>query len=254
MTVKFPAKISTYDLIDSAMSEAHRLIESDQAIHGQLLLAHEQTNGRGRLKRQWVSSKGNFMGSLILQLTEPLAKLSELSFVTALAVGETIKSLIPNDNIICYKWPNDVLVNQYKIAGILLEALEANRLNFTWLIIGIGINIKSFPPNTQTPATCLNEFSKANIDYEQVQLRLCSRFQTYFQIWKEQGFSPIRQLWLKNAASHGKMINILNGSETLTGKFIDLDSQGRLVIETKSGEIINILAGDVFFPELRMNN
>ena len=236
------------------MTEARRLIEAGEAQHAQLIMADEQTQGRGRQGRKWNSNKGNFTGTFIFDLDVPPFKAAELSFVTAVVVGECIKSFVPNNVDVCYKWPNDVLVDQCKIAGVLLEAHDPNQLGHTWLSIGIGLNIQSFPEDTTIQATCLNAFAKEKLTLTQVQQRLCDRFQRYFQIWATEGFEPIRQIWLEDAASRSKQLSVLSGNETVTGKFVDLDQHGRLVLELESKETKQILAGDVFFPELRMNN
>ena len=156
MPLLFPTKTTQFDLIDSTMNEARRLIESGQSVHGHFILAHEQTQGRGRLGRHWISLKGNLMGSLILEMDCPLTQASELSFVSALAMGETVKSFVSNNAHVWYKWPNDVLVNGFKVAGILLEAFEfgLGRHKKLYLIIGLSLNIQTAPNDVKLRAKC----------------------------------------------------------------------------------------------------
>lgn len=253
MTFVFPKKITRFDRLDSTMTEAQRLIEAGKASHGQIILAQEQTHGRGRQGRSWISMPGNLMASIILELDCSPFQAAELSFASALSIGETIKSFIPNGAQVCYKWPNDVLVNQSKIAGVLLEAVESPPSGKLFLIVGIGLNVFSSPKNTLIQSICLADITKDDLSLEQVELRLWKYFHTYFQVWLTEGFASIRHLWLNNAASRGQMITVSTGEKTIDGIFMDIDPHGRLVLETTMGDSITILSGDVFFPQLRMN-
>lgn len=250
----FPSKISRFPLIDSTMDEARRLIESGQSLDGELIWADEQSKGRGRQSRTWITCPGNFMGTIVLNPKVPASKAAEISFVTALAVGETVKLFIPNTYQIHYKWPNDVLVEGKKIAGILLEAVNLPTQASPWISIGIGINVQSHPENVFFKSTCINKFAKKDLNLLDIQSRLCALFEKYLNIWRQEGFSPIRKFWLKSAANLGKRINVISGENTITGKFIEIDSQGRLILEDESHHQIKILAGDVYFPEMRTKN
>ena len=96
----------------------------------------------------------------------------------------------------------------------------------------------------------LQEFSKKQTNLDTVQGELWVRFEKYFQIWKKEGFETIRQLWLEDAANLGKIITVLNGKTELVGKFIDLDAHGHLIIQSQSGDITRVLAGDINFSPL----
>ena len=131
------------------MEEARRVIEHGRAQNGELITADEQSQGRGRRGRSWESKIGNFFGSFILSPEVPSFKAAELSFVIALAVGQTVESLITDACLVRYKWPNDVLVDHCKVAGLLLEAVTVSVGAPPWIIIGVGINLQSHPNYTR---------------------------------------------------------------------------------------------------------
>ncbi|MGL9762419.1 MAG: biotin--[acetyl-CoA-carboxylase] ligase, partial [Wolbachia sp.] len=163
--------IHCYKGVSSTNREALDLIDKGIS-HETVIIADKQTDGRGRTGKSWVSPKGNFCASLIIDLLhnrssiiptldsrvmhwndrENLSELTELTFVTAVAVGNTL-SLFTDDSNIQYKWPNDVLVDGKKISGILLE----KKSNSSGLVIGIGINIDHAP---LSGATCVSSYGE----------------------------------------------------------------------------------------------
>ena len=126
------------------------------AAHGTVVTASEQTAGRGRDGRTWASPPGNLYASLILRPAVALREAAALSLAAALALGDGLDMLVPLNTTIAFKWPNDVLVNGRKIAGILLEA-EASDAALDFLVIGLGVNCAHHPDATTTRATDLRE-------------------------------------------------------------------------------------------------
>jgi BirA family biotin operon repressor/biotin-[acetyl-CoA-carboxylase] ligase len=235
----------THDVLGSTSDEAKRLA-TEGAPHGTLVWAREQTGGRGRLDRSWVSPRGNLFMSVVLRPEAPPAQAAELGFVAALAVAETVSAFVPADVPVLLKWPNDVLAAGGKIAGILLEARSGMAGLVDWVVLGIGTNIVAAPSATPYPATCLGAHAPAP-PVETVLQLLATALAQHLQTWEGRGFPPIRDAWLSRARGLGEVLEIRHGGELVKGRFLDLDMDGALVLETRTG-VRRITAGDVHFP------
>jgi BirA family biotin operon repressor/biotin-[acetyl-CoA-carboxylase] ligase len=234
-------RLVALERVESTNEEAKRLAR-EGAEEGTLVWAREQTGGRGRRGRDWVSPPGNLYLSLVLRPEAPPARHGELGFVAALAVGETVGAFVPPLTELRYKWPNDVLVSGRKVSGILLESESAA----DWLILGVGINIGHFPPGTETPATSLREEgADAGATVEAVLDRFARAFLAWANRWVDDGFAPIRAAWLGRAQGLGEPIRVRLPTETLEGRFADLDVSGALVLETAAGRRL-IAAGEIY--------
>lgn len=231
--------IHEMELVDSTNAEARR--RAQQGDPHNVIWAKAQTAGRGRYDRSWNSPEGNLYVSLRLPAESDLAINPQLSFVTALAVHETLQenTTLP---IVC-KWPNDILINQKKVAGILLEYDHPSRS----LIIGIGINVASFPEDAIYPATSLHH-EGMTIAVQELLHALLPQFAAWYMRWRISGFSQIRRAWLKQAAGKDEAITARLKDETLTGVFTDLDDEGNLLLQTEQG-ITPITAGDIWLKE-----
>ena len=139
--------LKALDEIDSTNEEARRLAAAGAAA-GTVVWAKRQTAGRGRRGRSWISEPGNLFTSLILRPHVPPARAAELTFVASLAVAQAVAGFLPG-RIICTKWPNDVLVDGGKIAGILIESAAGTSGKVDWLVVGIGINVAHHPNDTE---------------------------------------------------------------------------------------------------------
>ena len=230
--------------IDSTNREAVRKIR-EGAKSGLWITADEQTGGRGRGGREWISKPGNLYCSLIYETDGDIRKAAQLSFVTALAVHETISAFLHLDDIKC-KWPNDVLVRGKKICGILLESHTCDIQKKEFMIIGIGINIEHHPDVTLYETTHLNEQTDKSFGHIDVFSILAQKMFEWILKWQADGFASVREKWLENCRGLGEMITVKLPEEKLVGRFIDLDSDGALKLETDT-EIMTIHSGDVFF-------
>ena len=134
------------DEIDSTNNEAQRILDHKSNLP-LWIIANEQTSGRGRKNRYWVSQKGNFMGTFILEHEIEKQYVPHLSFVTSLALKKTIEDFNSGMIDIFLKWPNDIIINDSKCAGILIESLRSNN-NKEYLAIGIGVNLINYPLNS----------------------------------------------------------------------------------------------------------
>jgi BirA family biotin operon repressor/biotin-[acetyl-CoA-carboxylase] ligase len=238
--------------VDSTNEEARRRAALGEAEtpDGTLIWAESQTAGRGRRGRTWQSPPGNLYCSLVLRPECPVAKAAELGFVAALAVYDTVGSLaIPGTAAFC-KWPNDVLVNDRKAAGLLLESEGSSKGKPEWVILGVGLNIAHFPEDAEYPATSLYAEGTRDVTVVDALETFARHFLTWTNRWLDDGFAPIRQNWLWRAKGVGETVQVRLERETLEGTFKDLDHDGALLLAEPGGRVRRIAAGDVFFPNL----
>jgi len=234
------------DRVSSTMDEARRLAE-EGAEEGTLVWGREQTGGRGRLGRQWVSPRGNLYLSLVLRPEVPLGEAAQFGFVAALAIGEAIGSVAPPVDV-TYKWPNDVLVNGRKVSGVLLEAASRPDGALDFIVLGCGINLLSFPEGTGYPATCLRFEGAREVTEEELLEAFARHFLAWTSRWRDEGFAAVRKVWLRHADRLGEQIKVNLPRETLEGRFEDLDESGRLRLRLPDGSCRHISSGDVFAP------
>ncbi|GGF40580.1 biotin--[acetyl-CoA-carboxylase] ligase [Aliidongia dinghuensis] len=244
LTLPSPFTAVLRDTVGSTSDEAKRLASAGAA-HGTLVWAQEQTAGRGRLDRQWHSPRGNLYTSCILRPAVLPARAAELGFVAALAIAETVRVLLPAAVPVALKWPNDVLADGSKIAGILLEAQSGPNATIDWLVLGMGVNIVSAPTVTPYPATALHALG-GTADARMALELLYGALSARFEDWQQGGFGAIRTRWLALARGLGEALEVRQGDDLVRGRFIDLDPDGALVLETLAGRH-RITTGDVNF-------
>jgi BirA family biotin operon repressor/biotin-[acetyl-CoA-carboxylase] ligase len=240
-------RLIALDSVTSTNDEALRLA-GEGAQDGTLIWAREQTEGRGRQGRAWASPPGNLYLSVVLRPECEPAQATQLGYVAGLAMGEAFGSVAPPMIEVTYKWPNDVLLNGCKVAGILLESRSNADGSLDCLILGAGANVQSFPEDSAFPATSLR-FEGAPPDVGVVDL--LEAFSRYFlswvNRWLDDGFAPVRRAWLNHAHGLGEEIEVRMPGESLKGTFKDLDERGALILELPGGDQRLISAGDVHF-------
>ncbi len=228
--------ITHHETIASTNDEARRLA-LEGAPHGTVVHADEQTAGRGRLAHTWFSPPGNLYLSILLRTGEPAARTSELSFLAALAVADTVEALLPRQIPAMLKWPNDVLVNGAKVAGILLEQVDDAT------VMGIGLNVLQAPSNTAYKTTTIvANGGIASVDGARD--ILLDRLGRHLTDWRSDGFAPIREQWLNRTYPIGAAIRANAGGEPVTGHFAGLDLDGALLLDTPAGRR-RIVAGEI---------
>jgi BirA family biotin operon repressor/biotin-[acetyl-CoA-carboxylase] ligase len=169
----------------------------------------------------------------------------QLGFVAALAVGSGLAALLPLLDKLSYKWPNDVLLNGRKVAGILLESETTTLDSLAFLVVGVGINLATSPQNTEFPATSIVQQGLAEIPPAVMLQAFVERFQFWERRWRECGFTPVRAAWRPVATARGEPIRIRLEAATLSGRFLDIDEEGALVLDAE-GRCRHISAGEVF--------
>lgn len=236
------------DRVDSTNSHAMRLAPS---LTGPAwILARRQEAGRGRRGRAWADPPGNFAASLVMRPTGNPAETARFSFVAALAVHDALRTLCGPGLNLALKWPNDVLLNGGKLAGILLESTGAGGQVAT-LVIGIGVNLASAPDAALVEADALRPVSLAGETGLQIAPEdLLDAIATAFDGWQRQmgafGFGPIRNAWLARAAKLGETITARTGATEMQGRFEGIDESGALILATAKGRQV-IAAADVHF-------
>lgn len=226
-----------YDVLDSTMDTAKSLI-SDGNIDEFAVLANRQTGGRGRHGRSWVSEKGNLYLSVVTKDVEA-QRLSEYALLWGLILLEEIKRYLPLSLVEC-KWPNDVLIEGKKTAGILIEREASSSA----LVVGIGVNLLHFPAQTLFPATCLRAHTEVLPSPDMFTKSLLLAYEKYRAIWQERGFNIIRETWLKSSWKLNNEIIISQETRTVVGIFETIDENGALILKTESG-YEKLLAGDL---------
>lgn len=211
------------------------------APEGTLVVADEQSSGRGRMGRSFHSPPGNLYMSLLLRPGRPPEERARLSFVAAVALGEAVAPLLEG-GAVSLKWPNDVLVRGRKVSGILLESASGA----DWLVVGIGVNIISSPPQLGSAAISLAEAGWDHANRDGFLIRFATILERWYRRWLEDGFAPVREAWLAQAAMRGELIEARLPDSRVRGTFADLDRDGTLILLTADGERRRIGAGEIF--------
>ncbi len=253
-------EVTFHEVIETESTNSlAKQLARDGADHLTLVWAHQQTSGRGRYGREWVSSVGNVFWSMILRPSADWPSLSGLSHVAALAVHATITCFVGQASQVQIKWPNDVLVNSKKIAGILLEAkpsginvssLTSESSSSRWVVVGIGINVIHFPEGVDYPATSLLAEGAIDTDRDQVIAVLTGFFVEKLTSYVEKGPSYLNKQLLPLMAGVGGKIKVRvsdNADDDIVGIYSGLDGEGQLIVTKENGEQQSVSTGEVFF-------
>lgn len=234
--------------VDSTLNEAARLAPT---LAGPLwILAHHQTAARGRRGRSWANPRGNLAATLVLRPQGAPGQAALRSFVAALALFDACVAVTGRADGLALKWPNDVLLNGGKLAGILLESAGQGG-GISHLSIGIGVNLMSAPapetvePGALRPVSLMSE-TGCSVSAEDFLTELAAayaRLETQFTTY---GFEPIRTAWLARAARLGQVVTARTGQSETSGTFETVDAAGNLVLNTAKGRV-SIPAADVYF-------
>ena len=240
-----PVPISHFDVIDSTNAEARRRAEAGET-GPHWFAAARQTAGRGRRGRTWESPTGNLAATLLVTTDRPPAEAAQLSFVAALAVADTLTEWAAPDQI-KVKWPNDVMLGDEKVCGILVESGKAADGGL-WVAVGIGINLAKPPEVTERPATALaRHMDGPPPSMEDAVEVLAEVMDAWLSIWNRMGFAPVREAWTARAYRLGQVSIARLTDETLEGIAEGLDEDGALRLRLSDGSVRRITAGDVFF-------
>ncbi len=237
--------------LDIVTSTSDHLLDAikNNAPEGTAIRANVQTKGRGRRGRDWVSPRGNLYVSVLLRPTRAMAEWPSLSLVAGLALFDALRVFRPK-NELGLKWPNDVLYQERKCAGLLLEVADGA------IMLGCGVNLNASPDTvTGWPPISINDDADhANVDADslmaQFSTTLCARYNT----WCADGFMGLRDNWLEAAAHHGHMLTINRQHDVIEGRFDDIDEAGSLCLIDGDGVKHVLAQGDVTRARLHDDN
>lgn len=234
--------------VDSTLNEAARIAPT--LTRPEWILALHQSAARGRRGRPWANPKGNFSATLVMRPPEPAGTAALRSFVAALALFDALVAVTGRAEGLALKWPNDVLLNGGKLAGILLESAGQGG-HLAHLSIGIGVNLVAAPepgalePGALRPVSLLGEVG-AQVAPETLLDHLAAAYARREAEFKARGFVPIREAWLARAAKLGQTITARTAARETSGTFETVDASGALVLHTSEGRVA-IPAADVYF-------
>ncbi|NQW11351.1 MAG: biotin--[acetyl-CoA-carboxylase] ligase [Alphaproteobacteria bacterium] len=242
------APLHDLDTVDSTNTLAKRLAGNGTP-DGTVVSARIQTAGRGRHARRWDSPAGNLHWSMVVRPRDDDPPVWSLSMVAALALHELVSRHATAPESVKIKWPNDVLVDGAKIAGILLESGDGPESGVGWVVVGIGLNITTPPAgDLPYPTTHLNAIARQPTDRDTVLPELTTAFRTARAAWRRDGLRGTREAMATLLAGLGGSVTIRVSDRpdgTIRGTFVGLDPNGHALVDTADGTRRRISAGDV---------
>jgi BirA family biotin operon repressor/biotin-[acetyl-CoA-carboxylase] ligase len=244
-TKRVGTRFHYFPQIDSTNNYARALAEGG-APEGVVVIAEQQSQGRGRLARRWESPPyANLYCSVILRPTLPPPRAPQITLTAAVALSDAIASMSPVAPAI--KWPNDILAGGKKLAGVLTEAVsDARKIEF--VILGIGVNLNyaraAMPPAIRQRATSLSILAGHSVSREEFVRRLIQDLDRCYAILEEQGFAALAPQWDARFGLRGRAVRVEMTDRAIAGRALGIDAEGLLIVESASGRQ-RIVAGDV---------
>jgi len=217
------------------------------ALEGTLVVAEEQTRGRGRLDRQWFSPRGGIWFSILLRPDLSPQEAPLLTLLTSLAGVKGIKNATGYSLYI--KWPNDLFWQGKKAAGILTEInAEMDRINFVVVGVGINANIRHdhFPEDISSEAISLMEEEGESVSRPKLLATFLNEMEKMYDQAQLEGFKELIGEWKKYSTTLGKRVEVKTPRGIIKGKAVDINEEGALMVEKEGGEVIHLLSGDVY--------
>lgn len=234
-TMSGPCQVLVRDTVGSTNRWAFEAA-TNGAASGTAFMAKKQTAGRGRAGRRWESPSGNLYVSLLQHVDHlpPEGTLTNLGFLAGVAVFDSCARVLGSyaARELQLKWPNDLLLAERKLAGILLESHTLpTKAGSTCVIIGMGINVMNAPRSDEVSAISLMEYALTPVDAEDLCQMVVCAYADWFALWNKEGFAPIRQAWLDRGPRIGAKISVRNNQKhRLHGRFLGLDTDGALML------------------------
>jgi BirA family biotin operon repressor/biotin-[acetyl-CoA-carboxylase] ligase len=226
-----PWRLEVFDALGSTSDHCIERAKAG-APEGLAILAHRQTAGRGSRGRQWQSPPGNMNLSVLLRPGLPATESSIFPLLAGIAVAEAICAFLPADAAPMLKWPNDVLLDEGKLAGILIDAAPEGK-NLDWLVIGVGINLMHAPEIPLRRTTTLNAHGGQASPEAAAQMLL-----HYLGFWlehlKTSGPSAILDAWQQRAHPVGTALAVQNGGAQVIGRYAGLSPKGELLLNVEN--------------------
>ena len=210
---------------------------------GLAVMARRQEQGRGSFGRSWSSPEGNLYLSVLLRPAGPLSDGGLWSLLSAVALAEAVATILPDPSALRLKWPNDLMLNGAKLAGILLDSAADGDGRFASLVIGLGLNIATKPDlSDRTPGCLADVMPPPTPDF--MAGRLLDRLGHWIAIQESAGFAPVRAAWLSRGPEIGAAMRLLHGPNEIIGAFAGLAEDGGILITT-NGATRPYAAGEI---------
>lgn len=247
-TETFGRIIHYFDEVDSTNTRAHTFVKQGAA-EGTLIIAEQQTAGRGRMGRPWHSPKGKGLWmSLILKPQIPLHFTPHLTLLVAVALCRSIRQ--QTQLAVGIKWPNDLLIDGKKISGILLESsAEDEKLQYVIAGVGIGVNLspEDYPEELKGVATSLAIEAGEKINRSALLQHFMLELESMYKVYHEQGFTPIKLLWEALSVSLNKQVRTMTPQGLKTGFAEGIDDSGALIVREENGSLTKWYSGNIEF-------
>ncbi|HHW01518.1 MAG TPA: biotin--[acetyl-CoA-carboxylase] ligase [Thermoanaerobacterales bacterium] len=242
-------RIYYYSTIGSTNSEAKRIAQ-EGAPHGTLIIAEEQTKGKGRMGRSWTSPRGTGIWiSIIMKPQMMPSEAPKLTILTAVAVAEAINEETNINAVI--KWPNDILIQGKKVCGILTEmSAELDIVNYVVIGVGINVNNDTFPEEVKDRAISLKIAKGKTVDRLRVLACFLEKLEKHYAIAMSQGFEAVFDRWRKLCCNLGKPVEIVTKNGFFSGVAIDIDEHGALIVKKDDGNFEKLFSGDVSLKQI----
>lgn len=245
-TTRLGVQFHYFHQLDSTNTCARRLA-AEGALEGEVVIAEEQTRGRGRLGRIWVSPPYlNLYFSVVLRPLLPPIHAPQITLMAAVALADAAAAFSSRPPVI--KWPNDILVDGRKLAGILTESsCTSERIEFVILGIGVNVNLprELMADGIRERATSLIEAGQKSVSREAFFRRLIQDLDRCYGILEESGFGAIAPRWEAYFGHRGKQVRVGMEDEVWTGTATGIDRDGALIVQDNKGALHRIIAGDV---------
>ena len=225
------------DKVDSTMNEVKKNKYSHY--NNVALIAKKQTDGRGRRRKKWISEIGNIF--LSIKLKKRIVKNHHLtSYMAGIVVHDSIKKYISKYKNISIKWPNDIIINDKKVAGILIEFISSGNF-ITDVIIGIGVNIKSNPLILKNSSTCLLKHSKINLKISELVIYILNEVKFWVKILNFNNKLLIKE-WMKRSVKINTKIQFYHGNKLQNGKYkgVHIDGSIKILVNKKITNYFNL--------------
>jgi len=236
-------RLSIHEALPSTADFVAREAEAG-APEGLAVLARRQTAGRGTQGRAWEGRAGNLHLSVLLRPAEPARTVPQWALLAAVSLADAVAATIPDPAALALKWPNDLLLNGAKAAGILTEASTGPDGAIAWLNIGFGVNLAHAPSVPGRATACLADTGiapPAPEDFAQLLLEALDRRRAERA---RQGFAPIRAAWLARGPAPGSHLAIRRGGRETSGRFAGLAEDGSLLLDT-GDRVIAVASAEV---------
>ncbi len=239
--------IHFFPKVSSTMDTAREMARNN-AQHLTIVVAEEQTKGRGRLNRQWLSSRGGLWFTIILKPDLPPVLSFRVNFAASLCLAKTLRKLFKINASV--KWPNDILVNGKKLAGLLSE-METKADMISFVNIGIGLNVNNCPEKKEPNAVSIKNILNKKVSRREILITFLDEFKS--ELSKIYDRDPngknidIIDKWKKYTSTIGRQVTIETSESTSNGLAVDVDSSGALILQQDNGIKKKIIYGDCFY-------